>query len=333
MRSKSSWRFSRVLREEKSQMESAFVSAGHQFAGLRLGARNSLLGLINERMGGVSYYETIKQLLAQATDDFPALLARLTKLRATLLAQDGLIINLTSDESALAEAVPVAEAFAARLPAAAQGGFDTCVPWAEAAQLLPRNDEGFAITTQVNYVAAGCQLVPQGSNVRMGALNVVSRYLSRGYLWDNVRVVSGAYGGGCALNPITGAFAFSSYRDPNLQGTLDLYSGAAATLEMLELTDEALEQAIVGAVGDLDGPLTADQKGFRALNWYLTKLTTEERQRFRDETIGCTRDDFALMAGLLKDTSLKVAVFASEEAFAKANEARAEDAQIGVTKL
>ena len=182
-------------------------------------------------------------------------------------------------------------------------------------------------------MAAGCQLVEAGKSLRMGALNVVSRFLSRGYLWDNVRVVGGAYGGGCALNPITGAFAFSSYRDPNLQNTLDLYGGAAATLEMLELTDEALEQAIVGAVGDLDGPLTADQKGFRALNWYLTKLTTEERQRFRDETIGCTRDDFALMAGLLKDTSLKVAVFASEEAFAKANEARADDAQIGVTKL
>merc|ERR1711908_1732 len=108
---------------------------------------------------------------------------------------------------------------------------------------------------------------------------------------------------------------------------------AAERLRHMLAVEGGGRAAIVGAVGDLDGPLTADQKGFRALNWYLTKLTTEERQRFRDETIGCTRDDFALMAGLLKDTSLKVAVFASEEAFAKANEARADDAQIGVTKL
>ena len=46
-------------------------------------------------------------------------------------------------------------------------------------------------------------------------------------------MVGGAYGGGCSLNPSTGVLAFSSYRDPNVQGTLDIYANTGKVLEEL----------------------------------------------------------------------------------------------------
>lgn len=104
-------------------------------------------------------------------------------------------------------------------------------------------------------------------------------------------------------------------------------------LEALELSDEALEQAIVGAVGDLDSPLTPDQKGFRALGWHLTGLTTEARQEYRDQMMAVTRDDFAEFGARLEGAELKVAVFGSADAIEKANAARAEGEQMHVTKL
>ena len=67
-------------------------------------------------------------------------------------------------------------------------------------------------------------------------------------------------------------------------------------LEELEISDEALEQAIVGAIGDLDSPMTSQQKGFRGLTHYLTGVTTETRQQFRDEVLGTTRASFAALA-------------------------------------
>jgi hypothetical protein len=70
---------------------------------------------------------------------------------------------------------------------------------------------------QVNYVAAGTRLLHPGEQADFGGFSVAARALSLGYLWDNVRVAGGAYGGGCAFNPTSGGFAFSSYRDPNLQ--------------------------------------------------------------------------------------------------------------------
>merc|ERR1719221_675941 len=320
-----------ILKESKSNLESRFVTSGNSFAGLRLSSRTSLLGYIAEATGGVTYYGTVKEMLETAQNDWPSLLARLTALREAILSQKGVVINLTADPAALDATDAAVKAFVGRLPAASAA--PPAAPWRSEAVLAPKEDEAYAITTQVNYVAAGAQLFEPGSVHKMGAYACVARYLSSGYLWDNVRVVGGAYGGGCALNPNSGAFAYSSYRDLNLQATLDIYADSPKVLAELELADEALEQAIVGAVGELDKPLTPDQKGLRALTWHLCGQTTENRQRYRDEMLNTTREDFRKFGEALSSAQLKVAIFGSAEALDKANAARPADEQIGVTKL
>ena len=201
-----------VLRESKAQLESNFVRSGNMYAGLRLGSRNSLLGHINEVTSGVSYYETVRSLLATATDDWPALKSRLVKLRDTILVQKDLTINLTTDPAAIATASAAADAFAARVPAARpESAHGPSAAWKDAVVLGERTDEAFAITTQarcgrdperhgrdpaetsrsargthaslcraqVNYVAAGAKLFEHGEACRMGAFDVVSRFLSQ----------------------------------------------------------------------------------------------------------------------------------------------------------
>jgi len=323
-----------MLKESKTRLESSFISSGNSYAGLRLGARTSLRGAIAEATQGVSYYNSVKELLQQATDDWPSVLARLEKLRATLLVKEGVIINLTADPAAIEASMPSLHAFLDKLPARDGGAAPPPAPaWRDAAGLLaPDVDEAYAMTTQVNYVAASTQLYAEGEKVD-GDAYVVSRYLSRGYLWDNVRVVGGAYGGGCSLNPSTGVLAFSSYRDPNVQGTLDIYANTGKVLEELEISDEALEQAIVGAVGDLDSPMTSQQKGARGLTHYLTGVTTETRQQFRDEILGTTRASFAAMGQKLKGKSLKASIFGEQEQLDKANAARDAGEQIDVKPL
>jgi len=322
-----------LLRETQSRLETAFISSGNSFAGARLAARNTLHGYIGELTQGVTYYDEVKKMLAMANDDWPTLLGRLTTMRDTLLAQDGLIINLTADPDAIDTVRETVDAFAAKLPATPKAAADA-TPWRDAVTLLPRVDEAYAITTQVHYVAAGAQLFEPGTKLD-GAYYAVARFLSRGYLWDNVRVVGGAYGGGCSLNPRTGGFAYSSYRDPNVQGTLDIYAKTVDALDeaAVSLTDDALEQAIVGAMGDLDSPMTSEAKGFRALTLHLTGVTTEMRQEYRDEVLGTTRETFKEFAKALRSKPMKVSIFGSKDALEAANAARGADEQIEIKEF
>merc|ERR1712013_655370 len=133
-------------------------------------------------------------------------------------------------------------------------------PWIPEAKKLmegfaPLKDEGFVVPTQVSYVGKAGLLYEEGESVS-GSAEVVSRFLRTGYLWDNVRVIGGAYGGFCTFNSKSGFFSFLSYRDPNLEQTLDVYDKAADALleaaDMMEKDPDALTTAIVGAMGDLD---------------------------------------------------------------------------------
>ncbi|KAJ1445570.1 Metalloenzyme, LuxS/M16 peptidase-like protein [Pelagophyceae sp. CCMP2097] len=323
-----------LLRETKSSLESAFVSSGNSFAGMRLSARNSLVGHVAESTQGVSYYAAVKLMLDQATTDWPALLKRLTGLRDAFAAKENLVINLTADAAALdgAKAAVVARVLD-RAPA--QADCAAAKPWAEAVVLLPRVNEAYAVPTQVNYVAAGAPLYAIGEQMDAGALAVAARFVSRAYLWDNVRVAGGAYGAGCSLNPFTGAFAFSSYRDPNLGATLDIFAATASILEeaAAHLTDEALEQAVVGAVGDLDSPLTSQQKGSKALEHHLTGVTPQIRQQYRDSTIATSRESFAALAKKLRAAEFKGAVFGSKDAIDAANAKRPAGQQFSVNTI
>lgn len=54
-----------ILRESKSYLESAFISSGNSFAAMRLSARQSLVGYLGEVTQGVTYYQSVLQLLDQ----------------------------------------------------------------------------------------------------------------------------------------------------------------------------------------------------------------------------------------------------------------------------
>lgn len=117
-----------------------------------------------------------------------------------------------------------------------------------------------------------------------GQQAVVALALSTGYLWDQVRVVGGAYGCNFQYDS-TGVFTFSSYRDPQLVQTLERYKEAATHLKTFadSLDQRSLTRAILGVIRSLDKPITNDQKGYRGLWEFITQRTPEDRRRFRKQ--------------------------------------------------
>jgi Zn-dependent M16 (insulinase) family peptidase len=167
-----------------------------------------------------------------------------------------------------------------------------------------------------------------------GSYSVVSRYLSTGYLWDNVRVLGGAYGGFARFSESSGRFVYMSYRDPNLAVTLDVYDKTAKHLEEAEISDQDLLQAVIGTVGDLDGPLSPDQKGYSSFMQFLSEESPEDRQRWRDEILKCSPKDFKEFAKKLNLVKEKgsVVVVGSESALATANETLPKEKALKILK-
>lgn len=330
-----------MLKETKTRIESSIQGSGHSYANTRMKARYSVPGFLNEKMGGISYLDTINAVLKDAEEDWGAVLARLEKMRAAILnsetCRNGMMLHITGDKDVLETVQPSVDSFLSSLPGDANGSalpdfYKEEHPWATRAKvdmpnLAPLKDEGFVVPTQVSYVGKGGQLYEAGEIVP-GTSGVVSRFLRTGYLWDHVRVIGGAYGGFCTFDSKAGdgVFTYLSYRDPNLDKTLDVYDATADALleavEELEQNPDALATAIIGAVGDMDGALSPDQKGATAFNRWLARETPERRQAFRDEVLNTKASDFKDFALRLKEMKKQsVAVISSKAAFESAAEA------------
>lgn len=97
----------------------------------------------------------------------------------------------------------------------------------------------------MNYVCKAYdhrQKTPHGSHLLMDTI------LSKGYLWDNVRVLNGAYG--CFLVSTLNMQQYVvSYRDPSLTKTIEIYNKLPEYVKNLKLTKEELFKHKIGALG------------------------------------------------------------------------------------
>jgi len=143
-------------------------------------------------------------------------------------------------------------------------------------------------SSQVQYVCRAGNYRKDGLSYT-GALRVLKVIMGYDYLWNQVRVKGGAYGCMCSFSK-SGDSYFVSYRDPNLSKTVDVYEQAADYIASFSQDDRSMTQYIIGAISEVDTPLTPASKALRSLTAYMTNQTEDDFQKERDELLTATQD-------------------------------------------
>lgn len=300
-------RFRQILLESKARKEAHLIPEGHRFVSRRLKARFHQAHWVEEKMKGFESLFFLRTLAERVETDWDGVLADLEEVRRCILTSAGLRANVTVDGTSWKEAAASVEELLSCVPRRDVPP----APWVP--EPLPP-DEGFTGPMEVNYVAKGANLREAGFRFRGSAL-VVSHYLRTAYLWDRVRVQGGAYGAFSQLDRFSGDFALVSYRDPNVEKTLETFDQCSDFLKRLALSQDELTKAVIGVIGDLDRHLLPDAKGFTSFVRRLTGDDDETRQRLRDEVLGTTAEDFRAFGEILeilRDRGRVVVLGASE---------------------
>lgn len=278
-------RFKQIVLEHKSELETGVVPRGHSAVMTRLKAQHHEAHWVSEKMGGVEALFFFRKLADDLEKDWDGILARLENIRTTLLDRETLIINVTVDPSAMPGVIQSLEKFVAQIPSS--GNFIS-KDWKPTA--LPTS-EALTAPTMVNYVGCAANLFDAGYTMH-GSAMVITRYLQTAWLWEKIRVQGGAYGGMCAFDQRSGVFTFASYRDPNLENSLEIYKETGEYLKNLTLSEDELTRSLIGAIGTLDSYQLPDAKGFSSCMRHLLDYTDAERQQLRDEVLATTQEHF-----------------------------------------
>ena len=153
-----------------------------------------------------------------------------------------------------------------------------------------KKNEGFKTPGQVQYVIRSGNFLDAGVPYH-GSYEVLQTLLGYGYLWNEIRVKGGAYGGGISINGLTGNAFTYSYRDPNLAETNRIYEGMPEYVENFEADEREMTKNILGTMSNVDAPMTPRTEGLRSFTAYLTGRTLEDVQKTRDEILATTAED------------------------------------------
>jgi Zn-dependent M16 (insulinase) family peptidase len=307
-------RFQQIVRQAKASQEAGVIPGGHMVVNGRLASHFHEAGWVADQVGGVSHLFALRQLEREIESDWPVVLARLEEIKRRLIARQGLVVNVTLDADNWAQFQPALADFAAQLP---EGTGETAV-WQPN---FPAVHEGLTIPAQVNYVGKGANLYDLDYQLD-GSISVVLNLLRLGYLWEKIRVQGGAYGAMCGFDHRSGLLTFTSYRDPNLMGSLAAYDGAADFLSGLELSDDELTKGIIGAISGLDAYQLPDAKGYSSMLWHLLAETDEMRQQYREQVLDATAADFTQLGAVFATIAEqgRVVVMGSADALTAVND-------------
>ena len=275
-----------ILEQRRVGMEQAFVEGGHAAALSRVSSQFLASSVVSEQLGGVDFYRFLCDLLANFDARADALVAKLEDLRRRIFSRGNCEMSFTGDEADLDAFWDAAADLG--LSDAAQGAGELVVPKPHA------RAEAFVVPSNVCYVGEGMAGVPAGTSLN-GAWRVASQALSYDYLWNEVRVLGGAYGCGfrCTADSL---LQFYSYRDPAVDPTVERFERAAEWIAAWDPTPAELDGFIVAGVSGMDAPVKPRSLGRRLDAARLSGRTPEWRQRIRREMLETTVGDVRALA-------------------------------------
>ncbi len=275
-------RLKEILLEIKSKLEMLFIQAGHSAAIQRAASYYSENAAYEEATKGIGYYEFIKGLAAEYDTKQKEISEKLKGAAEHLFTKENLTISLTASEDGKQAFEKEAEVILSALY--------PDVPGEQLHMACEKKNEGFKTPGQVNYVIRSGSFKEQGIPFS-GSLDVLQTLLGYGYLWNEIRVKGGAYGGGIAISELHGRAFTYSFRDPNLAETNAIYNTLPDYVANFDAEEREMTKNILGTMSNIDAPLSPRTEGSRSFVAYLTGKTEQDEQRRRDEILATTAED------------------------------------------
>ena len=320
-------RLKEILAMLRSRLQMSFLSSGHTTAALRALSYTSPIAKFKDDTDGIGFYEVVKAIEEDFEGHKKELIRNLKLIAKKIFRADNLMISYTSSEEGLA---PMKAAFGVVRNGlndigAADGNSDADkaghdvqtvredMPEDACIIHCTKRNEGFKTSSKVQYVARVGNFIDGGADYT-GALQILKVILSYDYLWQNVRVKGGAYGCMSNFNRI-GEGYFISYRDPNLEKTIEVYEGVVDYLENFDVDDRDMNKFIIGTISNIDRPMTPAAKGSRSMNLYMNHVSEEMIRREREEILDADQSNIRALAKVVRavlDAEL-LCVIGSEE--------------------
>ncbi len=300
-------RLKEIIYELRSRMQMSMSTAGDSVAVIRANSYDSPSAYFTEVTQNISFYHFIDEIVKSFDEKAEEIIEKLKQTARSLFTKGNLLLDLTAESEGIKAFEESCKELIESLPDGGRNNFlnaaknGSVSQWKTAEfEFQPQDKkEGFYYPGQVQYVVISGNYLKKGF-LPTGVLKVVRTILNYEYLWQNIRVKGGAYGCFSDFSEIDGVSTFSSYRDPNLHATKEVFEKAVDYIAGFEADEREITKYVIGTMSAIDRPKTPFMKGTRSLNALLMGIEYEDKQKERDEILKVNVDDIRKTSAILK---------------------------------
>ncbi len=246
---------------------------------------------LNNELSGLPYFRFIQKTKANLDQQLDIIIPQLQAIQEKIFSQKpSLVITAQKDFFPLSKDCLNSLDFVTKNSSnnlSRQSQAQTKAIWQNPAYSLKRQSSAKAIPAPVAFNAYALK-APSYLDPSAPYLLLSTFLMENLYLHSQIREKGGAYGAGA--NYHNGSFYFYSYRDPQIKDSLEAFKTAITKIAEGHFTQSKLEEAIRGALRDIEEPLSPGGKGIHTFFLEKTGYTKEIRQKFKDKLLSASKE-------------------------------------------
>ena len=282
-------RIQEVLNSTILRMESGFLYRGDSVVRSRICSYLLEGSKLASLLGGFDYFHFLKDLNLNFSKRIESIKKQLAQLYEHLFRRDNLVISISSSKKDFDAISEKLDSFIKTFPKN---------PIKESTKIgnLCKIREGILAESDVLYVGKGYD-IEKFSSKYSGKLLVLCNILNSGYLFNNIRAKGGAYGASIGVYSNRALIA-SSYRDPSLKETLQVYDEVSKFLEKFSVNPEQMQAFIIGSLKEFYTPIFPESEAIRALRLFLSGRENSDIVQTIEEALSTSLADIKEYATL-----------------------------------
>lgn len=277
-----------LILESKSRLTMGLMNSGHTASMTRSLSYHTLSGKYKDLLEGIGYYQFLETVTPETLDE---VIAKLSEVYAKVVTTSNAAVMINTEEGLVEQSKLAIEGMLSGIP-------EGIAYEEELALDFKALNEGFKTSSKVQYCALTGNYAEEGY-AYSGDMKVLQTLMSLDYMWKEVRIKGGAYGGFAGFRK-SGVFYMGSYRDPNLRMTYKIYEGLTDYVRNLDFDERELTKYIIGTISGMDTPLTPQMKGEKAMASFMSGMTNEMAQDERDEVLGTTIESLRSLGEIIE---------------------------------
>lgn len=280
-----------LVAQAKAGREQSITGNGHSYAMQAASASFNPVATAVQQVMGLNSVQEIKQRHnALQKDHAPQFIQTLQSIHEKLLNSEKHCLLVGEEQS-----IDSQTAFLTQHLSPLLAESKSSHPFSLAPASQKKIHQAWITQSQVHFCAKAYPTVTM-NHPDAPVLCVLGGVLRNGFLHRTIREQGGAYGGGASQDNNSASFRFYSYRDPRFSETLDDFDAAIAWLLEKNITDQQIEESILGVIGSLDKPGSPAGEAKQAFHAQHVGRDDEKRSLFRQRIINVSADDLYRVA-------------------------------------